>query len=120
MQQVAAEEPTPAPPTNTPGPEPTPTPMLLPVNANVIVGDTEGQGVKLRAEPGLDGVLVEIIPEGTIMVVLAEEPGSEHPNYPVPADGYLWYRMRVTGMIDGEGNPLIGWSASEFFVVDAQ
>lgn len=120
VQQVAAEEPTPAPPTNTPGPAPTPTPILLPVNANVVVGDTEGQGVKVRAEPGLDGELVDIIPEGTTVVVLAADPDSQHAEYPVPADGYLWYRMRVTGMEDTSENPLIGWSASEFFVVDNQ
>lgn len=119
VQQVAAEEPTPAPPTSTPGPAPTPTPILLPVNANVVVGDTEGQGVKVRAEPGLDGELVDIIPEGTIVVVLAADPDSQHAEYPVPADGYLWYRMRVTGE-DTSDNPLIGWSASEFFVVDNQ
>lgn len=118
VQQVAAEEPTPAPPTNTPGPEPTPTPMLLPVNANVIVGETEGQGVKLRAQPGLSGDLVEIIAEGTTMVVLDADPDAQHSEYPVPSDGYLWYRMRVTGMVDDDGNPLVGWSASEFFVVD--
>lgn len=118
VQQVAAEEPTPVPPTNTPGPDPTPTPMLLPVNANVIVGETEGQGVKLRAEPGLAGTLVEIIAEGTTMVVLEDDPDSQHAEYPVPSDGYLWYRMRVTDRADNEGNPLIGWSASEFFIVD--
>ena len=118
VQQVAAEEPTPAPPTNTPGPDPTPTPILLPVNANVTVVETDGQGVKLRSEPGLAGTLVEIIAEGTTMVVLEDDPDSQYAEYPVPSDGYLWYRMRVTGMVDGEGNPLIGWSASEFFVVD--
>ncbi len=118
VQQVVAEEPTPAPPTSTPGPEPTPTPMLLPVNSNVIVGETEGQGVKLRAQPGLAGDLVEIIAEGMTMVVLDADPDSQHDEYPVPSDGYLWYRMRVTGMVDEEGNPLVGWSASEFFIVD--
>ena len=117
VQQVAAEEPTPAPPTSTPGPTPTPTPILLPINANVIVGETEGQGVKLRAQPGLSGDLVEIIAEGTTMVVLDADPDSQHSEYPVPSDGYLWYRMRVTGMVDDNENPLIGWSASEFFVV---
>ena len=114
VQQVAADAPTPAPPTSTPGPTPTPTPILLPINANVIVGETEGQGVKLRAQPGLSSDLVEIIAEGTTMVVLDADPDSQHSEYPVPSDGYLWYRMRVTG--DDE-NPLIGWSASEFFVV---
>lgn len=119
VQQVAAEAPTPAPPTSTPGPTPTDSPILLPINANVTVGDTGGQGVKLRAGPGLDGELIEIIDEGTLMVVLAAEPDSPHPEYPVPKDGYLWYRMRVPGMTDGNGTPVVGWSASDFFVVDA-
>ena len=118
VQQVVTEESTPVPPTNTPGPAPTPTPMLLPINSNVIVGETEGEGVNLRAQPGLAGRVVEIIAEGTTMVVLEADPDSQHSEYPVPSDGFLWYRMRVTGMVDGEENPLIGWSASEFFVVD--
>ncbi len=118
VQQVAAEAPTAAPPTSTPGPTPTDSPVLLPINANVTVGDTDGQGVKLRAGPGLDGELIEIIDEGTTMVVLAAEPDSPHSEYPVSKDGYLWYRMRVPGMTDGDGTPVVGWSASEFFVVD--
>ncbi len=118
VQQVAAEAPTPAPPTSTPGPTPTDSPILLPINANVTVGDTGGQGVKLRAGPGLDGELLEIIDEGTLMVVLAAEPESQYSEYPVPKDGYLWYRMRVPGMTDGNGTPVVGWSASDFFVVD--
>lgn len=118
VQQLAAESPTPAPPTSTPGPTPTDSPIQLPINANVTVGDTGGQGVKMRAGPGLDGELVEIIEEGTTMVVLANEPGSQYSEYPVEKDGYLWYRMRVPGMADAENNPIVGWCASDFFVVD--
>ena len=120
VQQVVSETPTAQLPTTTPGPTATPAPIELPINANVIVGDTEGEGVKLRASPGLFGELVEIVEEGTTMVVLDEEPGSEHPNYPVDVDGYFWYRMRVPGKVDAAGNPLIGWSASDFFVVETQ
>ena len=118
VQQVVSETPTAQLPTATPGPTATPAPIELPINANVIVGDTGGEGVKLRASPGLFGELVEIVEEGTTMVVLDEEPGSEHPNYPVDVDGYFWYRMRVPGKVDAAGNPLIGWSASDFFVVE--
>ena len=120
VQQVVSETPTAQLPTATPGPTATPAPIELPINANVIVGDTGGEGVKLRASPGLFGELVEIVEEGTTMVVLDEEPGSEHPNYPVDVDGYFWYRMRVPGKVDAAGNPLIGWSASDFFVVETQ
>ena len=118
VQQVVADAPTPAPPTSTPGPTPTPTPKILPINANVIVGGTDGQGVKLRNGPGIDSELLEIIDEGTTMVVLDAEPGSEHADYPVPRDGYLWYRMRVPSTNETDRNQVIGWSASEFFIVE--
>ena len=118
VQQVAADAPTPEPPTSTPGPTPTPTPILLPINANVTVANTDGQGVLLRAEPGRAGNFIQTVEEGVKMVVLAADPESEHAEYPVPLDGYLWYRMRVPGTLDEEGNPLVGWSASNFFVVD--
>ena len=120
VQQVVSETPTAQLPTATPGPTATPAPIELPINANVVVGDTEGEGVKLRASPGFSGELIEIVDEGTIMVVLAAEPSSEHPDYPVAVDGYFWYRMRVPGKVDGAGNPVIGWSASDFFVVETQ
>ncbi len=120
VQQVAADAPTPAPPTSTPGPTPTPTPILLPINANVTVANTDGEGVLLRAEPGKAGHFIQTIEEGKTMVVLDSEPGSDHSEYPVFLDGYLWYRMRVPDMLDNEGNPLVGWSASNFFVVEVQ
>ncbi len=118
VQQVAADAPTPEPPTSTPGPTPTATPVLLPINANVIVANTGGQGVLLRAEPGRAGNFIQTVEEGVTMVVLDADPESDHAEYPVPLDGYLWYRMRVPGSLDEEGNPLVGWSASSFFVVD--
>ena len=118
VQQVVSETPTAQLPTATPGPTTTPAPIELPINANVIVSDTEGEGVLLRADPGRSGLLIEIIEEGTTLVVLEAEPDSEHEEYPVEKDGYFWYRMRVPGKVDGAGNPLIGWSASDFFVVE--
>ena len=118
VQQVGAATPTQEPATATPGPQPSPTPAMLTVGANVTVGDTGGQGVLLRAGPGRSGVFVAVIEEGTSLVVMEGEPGDA--SYPVEADGYLWYRMRVPYQVDEEGNPLIGWSASEFFVVAGQ
>ena len=120
VQQVAAETPTQQPPTAAPDPTAEPGPIQLPINTNVVVGDTEGEGVKLRASPGLAGTFIETIVEGSRLVVLEDEPGSEHEVYPVEKDGYLWYRMRVLGQADAAGNPLIGWSASDFFVVENQ
>ena len=120
VQQVVSETPTQQLPTATPGSTATPAPVELPINANVVVGDTDGEGVKLRKSPGLFGELVEIVDEGTTLVVLAAEPDSEHAGYPVEMDGYLWYRMRVPGKVDQAGNPVIGWSASDFFVVETQ
>lgn len=121
VQKVVAQQtPTPAPPTPTAGPTPSPTPVLLPINANVVVGDTEGQGVLLREAPGRSGRLVTVLEEGTTLVVLNEDPDAPNAEYPVSLDGYLWYRMRVPGQVDAEGVPVVGWSASSFFVVDGQ
>ena len=118
VQQVEAAPPTAASPTATPATQPTATPVRLPVGANVIVGDTDGQGVKLRIDPGLYGELLDIVEEGMTLVVMEAAP--EDTQYPVEADGYLWYRMRVPDKVDAAGNPLIGWSASDFFEVEGQ
>ena len=118
VQQVEAAPPTAAPPTATPATPPTATPVRLPVGANVIVGDTDGLGVKLRTDPGLYGKLLDIVEEGMTLVVMEAAP--EDTQYPVEADGYLWYRMRVPDKVDAVGNPLMGWSASEFFEVEGQ
>ena len=120
VQQVAAETPTQQLPTATPGPTATPAPVELPINANVVVVDTEGQGVLLREEPGKAGQLVQVIEEGATLVVLAAEIGAELESYPVEKDGFLWYRMRVPGVFHDDGSPVIGWSASDFFVVQNQ
>ena len=117
VQQAEAATPTP-PPTATPGPQPTPTRVKLPILSNVIVGDTDGEGVMLRPDPKISGEWVAILEEGDKLVVL--EPGPEDEEYPVEADGYLWYRMRVSDKFDDNDNPLIGWSASDFFIVDEQ
>ncbi len=116
VQQVEAVAPTPASPTVTPGPTPTKAPVRLPIGANVIVGDTDGQGVNLREQPGRFGTFVSVLAEGTILVVLPAEPEDEE--YPAVADGHLWYRMRV--IVEEGKEPLQGWGASDFFVAVEQ
>ena len=118
VEQVEEATPTSTPPTATPEPQPEPTRVLLPVLSNVIVAGTEGQGVMLRQEPNVNGTFVTIITEGEQAIVLEPEPADE--KYPVDADGFLWYRIRVPGQVDGDGNPLAGWSASNFFIMDEQ
>ncbi len=118
VEQVEEATPTTPGPTATTGPQPTPTRVLLPVLSNVIVGGTEGQGVRLRQEPNVNGTSITIIKEGEQAIVLEPEPADE--KYPVDANGFLWYRMRVPGQLDKDGNPLVGWSASNFFVLDEQ
>ena len=120
VQQVVSETPTQQLPTATPGPTATPAPVELPINANVVVADTDGQGVLLREEPGKAGQLVKVIEEGATLVVLDAGLGPELDGYPVEKDGFLWYRMRVPGEFHEDGSPVIGWSASDFFVVENQ
>ena len=116
VQRAEAATPTAAAPTATVGPPPTAVPVMLPIGANVIVGDTDGQGVNLREEPGRFGTFVTVLAEGTVLVVLPAEPEDEQ--YPAEADGHLWYRMRVIAE-EGE-EPFQGWSASDFFAVVEQ
>lgn len=104
-EAVADPPDTPPPPTATPGP------VELPVGANVVVGNTDGAGIRLRNAPGLGGITLAIIEDATPFVVL--DAGSEQENYPVQADGYLWYRVRATG---GEDEGLVGWAAGDFFL----
>lgn len=118
VQQVEEASPTPEPATPTIEAEPEPTRVRLPVLSNVKVGETGGEGVMLRADPNLNGGFIAVIPEGEAAVVL--EPKPEDGQYPVDADGHLWYRVRVPGLLDAEGVPLAGWSASDFFVTDEQ
>ncbi len=116
VQQVEEASPTPEPATPTTEAEPEPTRVMLPVLSNVIVGDTEGQGVRLREEPNINGIVLTIIAEGEKAIVLEPEPTDDQ--YPVDANGFLWYRIRVPSQLDEAGVPLAGWSASDFFVKD--
>lgn len=95
------------PPTPTSAP-PTPTPIpLLGVGQEVVVGNTNGAGIRLRGEPGLAGLTLEIYGEGAPFVVL--DPGSEYATYPVEIDGYVWYRIRAQ-----DETEVVGWAVGDY------
>jgi hypothetical protein len=95
-----------------PTPEaPVPTPMpLLVVNQPVVVGNTGGQGIRLRNEPGTSGQTLAIYRDGDRFIVLP--PDGDYDSYPVELDDYRWYRIQVD---DPEEN-LTGWAAGNFLV----
>ncbi len=92
--------------------QPTPVPTSPPVfgvGQQVVVANTDGEGIRLRSAPGLGSLTLEIYEEGRVFQIL--EPGPEYPVYPVEADGYRWYRVQVT---DDPEDQLSGWVAGEF------
>lgn len=96
----------------TPAPLPTDTPLpLLTVNQRVRVGNTDGQGIRLRNQPSLTGQTLAIYKEGDPFVVL--EPDGSDVAYPVEADDYRWYRIQV---VDTPGENLTGWAVGDFLV----
>lgn len=98
--------------------EPTPSsdPAAVPsarlgAGANVIVANTGGQGIRLRSAPGTGSQTLGIYDEGAPFLVLP--PGGDYGDYPVEADGYFWYRIRV---IEDPADQLVGWAAGDFLV----
>ncbi len=92
--------------------QPTPVPTAPPVfevGQQVVVANTDGEGIRLRSAPGLGSLTLEIYEEGRAFQIL--EPGPEYPTYPVEADGYRWYRVQVA---DDPEDQLSGWVAGEF------
>lgn len=96
-------------PTATPAPTAVPLPLFA-VNQRVAVGNTDGEGIRLRNQPGLNGQTLAIYKDGDPFVVL--EPDGSDVEYPVEADGYRWYRIQV----DTPGETLTGWAAGNFLV----
>jgi hypothetical protein len=98
-------------PTSTPLP-PTPTPVsVLRIGQEVQIGNTEGQGIRLRADAGLAAITQAIYNDGRIFVVL--EPGSGFSGYPVEKDGHEWYRIRVA---DDPDDQLVGWTVRTYLI----
>ncbi len=87
---------------------PTPTPtsiFFLPegeiwVGAYVQVSGTEGAGLRMRGEPGLDGPINFSAMDSEVFLVI---------DGPVEADGYIWWHLEAP--YDQSRN---GWSAGDF------
>jgi len=100
---VVTVTPSPIVPTATAQPEATasPTPEGLYIGGYARVQGTEGDSLRLRADPGLQTTTLKTVAEGTLFEVL-EGPGD--------ADGILWWRLR--DLNDGAE----GWAAQQFLV----
>ncbi|MCD6290792.1 MAG: SH3 domain-containing protein [Anaerolineae bacterium] len=103
MQAATA---TPVPPT--PTPTPTPKPRLMAGGRAVVTG-SEPEGLLLRGGPGRDSPARVILKDGTVLEILPK-PG-DIAQYPVKADGYAWWRVRV---ISGAEEGLSGWVAGNW------
>lgn len=78
---------------------------------HVAVGNTNGQGIRLRSTPGTGALTLGIYNDGAPFLVLS--PGGDYSDYPVEVDGYFWYRIRV---VDDPADQLVGWAAGDFLV----
>lgn len=105
--ESAEAEPT-APPAE-PAPE-----ARLSAGLQVIVANTGGQGIRLRSSPGTGGLTLGIYNDDAPFLVLS--PGGDYGDYPVEADGYFWYRIRV---VEDPADQLVGWAAGDFLSVTA-
>ena len=88
------------PPTSTPTPTPdpsVPTPTPTPILCRAIVDGTAGSGLTLREVPG--GPEVTILPDGSILTLLEDEPEE--------ASGFIWRRVRTVSRDEG-------WVVEEF------
>ena len=93
------------PPTETPIPTPDlslPTPTVTPIVCRASIENTSGNGLTLRDAPG--GEQVRILPEGSIVTLVAEDPAE--------VNNFVWRKVRVLG---GEE----GWVAEEFLAIGA-
>lgn len=80
----------------TPSPTPTtdpniPTPTPTPVVCRAIVDGTAGSGLTLRSAPG--GGELSILPDGTILNLLEDEPTE--------ANGFIWRKVRTVSQEEG-------------------
>ena len=96
--------PEPLQPSATPSPTPT-TVFFLPegvigVGAYVQVSGTQGAGLRMRAEPGLDGAIEFTALDSEVFLVI---------DGPVEEDGYQWWHLEAP--YDATRN---GWSAGDF------
>jgi hypothetical protein len=99
-------------PTHTPNVTPIPvdpraTPTLAPdtigITAYVQIGGTDGEGIRVRAAPGLSSDTVFFAGESEVFVVR---------DGPQTADDYTWWYL-----VTPYDNTRAGWAASKFLVV---
>lgn len=90
-----------APSTATPNPfAPTPVPTGIAIGNYVQISGTEGQGLRIRSEPGLDGEFVFLGFDSEVFVV------QEGPKV---VDGYTWWYL-----VAPYDETRVGWAASDF------
>ena len=86
---------------------PTPTPTLMPgqigLGAFVQISGTQGEGLRIRSEPGLAGKQLFLGFDTEVYVVL---------DGPTEQDGYTWYKVAA---INDETR--LGWAASNFLTL---
>lgn len=93
---VSVTESSPAPTTSKPTIEPTPT-RILPT---ATIGNTGGAGANIRSIPGLSGVIIEVLAEGT-RVILLEETRE--------VDGFNWQQIEMPDTREG-------WVVTQFLL----
>ena len=87
--ELQSQPPTPS-PTATVDPS-IPTPTVTPVICRAIVDGTSGSGLTLRDRPG--GAEISILPDGTILTLLNDEPEE--------ANGFNWRKVRTVSQDEG-------------------
>ena len=87
--ELQSQPPTPS-PTATVDPS-IPTPTVTPVICRAIVDGTSGSGLTLRDRPG--GAEISILPDGTILTLLEDEPEE--------ANGFNWRKVRTVSQDEG-------------------
>lgn len=108
---IAAPSATPLAPLASPTPTPQPTqpnsgdiPLgLLAAGAEVQITGTGGDGLRLRADPGLEGTVRFLAIDGEVFQVM---------DGPRQADGYTWWRLQAP-----YDPNVTGWAVEDFFVV---
>ncbi|NWG05058.1 MAG: hypothetical protein HXY35_00070 [Chloroflexi bacterium] len=90
-----------APPTPTIDPfAPTPIPTGIAIGNYVQISGTEGQGLRIRSTPGLDGEFVFLGYDSEVFVVQ---------DGPQTVDGYTWWYL-----VAPYDDTRVGWAASDF------
>ncbi len=89
-------------PTLTVAPEPTATPSVpntVGIGVTVEVFNTDGLGLNMREGPGVSFAIVELLPEGTRLVIIGG---------PEEVDGFVWWKVQK---VDSQ---VQGWVAEDF------